>query len=557
MKELRATVLVGLLAVVSVGLVILGVVNTNRGIGSDDDTYTVFALFDDSTGIAAGTKVTIAGFPVGQVETVKLVGAVVRVTLRLRKGVILFSGTRKKREDGSEELTNAAMLTRLQASLLGDYYLEITPGASGKMLAEGDEVPIVVTTTAIQATLDRLETAAKIIPKIDQIAGDVAKVTANAAKVFGGEEGATRFDEISENLVETSRELSRTTMNVRKRLEQGPLAPGGELDQTVVGLKAFTDKANGIAVLTKGSIDRATASAFRSLDNVEAVTRNVRDIVGRNTEGLEDTVGNLRSTLARLEGTLQRLDQVMATIEKVADKTAQGQGTVGRLLTDDSLIRDVEATVFAAKDLMTRFTGSEMGIDFRTAYYTGLHGKPEGLRGNGDFPVTPWRSQLSLRIQPNKDKYYLLSVSSDIYNNSYVLGRTTLSAKEPAAPNTLNETITEVDDNVKFGFQYVRRWGAIAVRGGLIESRAGFGADVFAFGDRVQIGVDVFRLTSDLLPRVRSTLVWSFLPWAYIHAGGDDLLEKGRRDIFFGAGLSFTDNDLMLLIMGTPTVQFK
>jgi len=543
-KELRATVLVGLLAVMSVGLVILGVLNSNRGIGGVEDTFSVYALFDDATGIAQGTKVTIAGYPVGEVNEIRLRGAVVHVALRLRKGVQLYSGTRKSED---EELLNAATLTRLQASLLGDYYLELTPGASGKELKEGDQIPIVITTTAIQATLDRLETAAKIIPKIDSIAGDVAKVTANAAQVFGGDEGATRFDEISRNMVKTSKDLSRATRTLRQRLDRGPLAAGGELDETVVGLKTFTDTANLIAARAGKSMDVATASAMRSLGNVEQVTKSVREIVGRNKAGVEDTVGDLRSTLTRLEGTLARLDRTLATIEKVAVKTAEGQGTIGRLLTDDTLAREAEDAMSKASNLMSRFTASETGIDFRTAYYAGLA---------SDSPaITPWRSQLSLRIQPNKQKYYLLHVSSDIYNQP--LGRTTVSTTDGVGPSKLDEQVIESTDNVKFGFQYVRRWGPLALRGGIIESLAGFGLDLFAFNDRVSFGVDLFRLTDGIRPRLRTTLLWRFLPWAFVQVGGDDLLVGQSRDLFFGAGLTFTDNDLMMLFLGTPTVQFR
>lgn len=543
MKELRATVLVGLLAVMSVGLVILGVLNSNRGLGASGDTYQVTAIFDDATGIATGTKVTIAGYPVGEVDRVQLKGAVVRVTLRLRKGVQLYGGTRASED---EELRNAATLTRLQASLLGDYYLELTPGASGKQLEAGDLVPIVVTTTAIQATLDRLETAAKIIPKIDSIAGDIAKVTANAAKVFGGAEGANRFDEMSKNLVKTSGDLARATKTLRKRLEKGPLAAGGELDATVVGMKTFTDAANQFAARANRSMDVATASAMRSLGNVEQVTRSVREIVGRNKTGVEDTVGNLRSTLTKLEDTLGRLDRTLGTIEQVASKTAEGQGTVGRLLTDDTLVREAEGAMTKANELMRRYTASETGIDFRTAYYAGFAGQKTDAS---------WRSQLSLRIQPSKEKYYLLHVSSDIYNQP--LGRVVVSSTDGQTASTLQEQVVESNDNVKFGFQYVRRWGPLALRGGVIESVAGLGVDLFVLDDRVTLGTDLFRLTADEGPRLRTTLLWYFMPWAYVQFGGDDLLVSDRRDMFFGVGMSFTDNDLMLLFLGAPSVQFK
>jgi hypothetical protein len=73
------------------------------------------------------------------------------------------------------------------------------------------------------------------------------------------------------------------------------------------------------------------------------------------------------------------------------------------------------------------------------------------------------------------------------------------------------------------------------------------------------VGVDIFRLTdaNNDLPRLRTTLLLKFLPWAFVQVGGDDLLVGGSRDLFFGAGLAFTDNDLMTLFMGTPTIQFR
>ena len=349
-------------------------------------------------------------------------------------------------------------------------------------------------------------------------------------------------------MVKTSKDLSRATKTLRQRLERGPLAAGGELDDTVKGLKAFTDTANLVASRAGRSMDVATASAMRSLDNVEKVTKSVREIVGRNKGGVEDTVGNLRTTLTKLEGTLGRLDRTLATIETVASKTAKGQGTVGRLLTDDTLAREAEGVVAKANTLMARFAAQETGIDFRTAYYAGL------ATNEAD---TSYRSQLSLRIQPSKEKYYLVHVSSDIYNQTDI--RKTKSTIDAGPTTQLNEEVVEPYSNVKFGFQYVRRWGPLALRGGVIESLAGFGLDLFAVNDRVSLAVDVFRLTDPdtSLPRLRTTLLWKFLPWAFVQVGGDDMLVEASRDVFFGAGLAFTDNDLMMLFMGTPTVQFR
>ncbi len=538
MNELRASLLVGLLAVTSAALVIVGVLNTRDDIGNEDTTYPLDAVFDDVTGIAAGTKVTIAGYPVGEVVEVRLRGTEVLVQLRLRQEVALFSGVQR---DG--KLVNAAMLTRVQASLLGDYYLELRPGAEGKRLGRGDRVPIVVTATAIEATLKRLETTAEVIPNINRIADDVAAITGNARKIFGSDDGAKRFDDIADNLLSTSRNLTESTDLIRKRFETGSLSHGGELDRAIASASKLIGEAAAIAGGLRGTVDKGSDSALRSLDHVEVVTRGVRAMLGRNENGLENAVASLTVTLKKVEDTLTRLDGVVANLEDVTARTRRGEGSVGRLLTNDTLVREAEAIVKDTRGFVSRFLNLQTGIDFQTNYY----------QGGATADREAWRSQLSLRVQPNPEKQYLLTISSDVLpNTTSLMRRTDETGPGGAASTTLG--IQERGDTVKLGFQYVRRFGPVALRGGLIESRAGFGVDAYAWSDRITAFAEVFQLT-DPRPRLRAGLIARLLPFAYLQAGGDFLL-KGDRALFFGAGLYFRDDDLLLLFASAPTVQF-
>lgn len=552
MKELRATVLVGLLAIVSVALVVFGVLNTQHGPGDDSHTYHVSAMFDDATGVAKGTRVTVAGIPIGQVDKVKLEGEKVRVTLRIKNEVRLHGGLK----DGAGKLKNAAMVTRLQASLLGDYYLELTPGHAGKVLSEADVIPIVVTTTAIDATIARIETAAAILPKIDKIAGDIAKITDNAAKVFGGKEGGAKFETLSDNLVATSKNLATTSDLVRKRLEHGPFAAGGELDDSVKSLKLFAQQATEIGRHASTLLGRAGSTAIRSMDHFERVAETISKVVGTNAADVDQTVGNVAATLKKLQTTLDRVDRVVANLEVVTERTKNGEGTIGQLLTNDKIAKDAEVMVAGARQLVDRFTGGDTGIDFQTVFYGGLD--------SADPAESRWRTQLNFRIQPSKDKYYLLGISSDIRRTASQTITTTRLAD--AAQPTLQETVVTNMDDIKFGFQYVRRFGPLAIRGGLIESRAGVGVDIFAFSDRVELGADIFRFTGDaitsdvptnLRPRIRSRVMWHFLPYAYVQVGGDELLMAKRRDVFVGVGLNFTDNDLIMLFATAPSIRFN
>ena len=88
MNTARSAVAVGIFVIVSLVLIVVGVAWTQRGIGTGDDTYRLYAMFDDVTGIAPGTKVTIAGFTVGRVEELRLRGTLVRVDVRLMKNVL-------------------------------------------------------------------------------------------------------------------------------------------------------------------------------------------------------------------------------------------------------------------------------------------------------------------------------------------------------------------------------------------------------------------------------------------------------------------------------------
>lgn len=537
MKELRATVLVGLLAMVSVALVIFGVLNTKRGIGDDEQTWMVEAIFNDVTGIASGTKVTIAGFPVGEVKRVTLVGTEVQVMVRLRNDVVLYGGVER---EGS--LVNAAMLTRVQASLLGDYYLELKPGAAGKRLVAGDRIPIVITATAIEATMKRLETAAEVIPNVNRIASDVAAITGNARKVFGSEDGAARFDEIADNMVISSRNLVETTDLVRKRFEVGTFATGGELDKSVASISALARQASHIAQSLQTTVDKGGPSALRSLANVEDVTQNVRTLLGRNEKGVENAMGTLTSALKKIEDTLARLDGVVANLEAVTAKARNGEGAIGRLLTNDTLVREAEGVVKDTRSLVNRFSNLQTGIDYQTNYYATAP----------PSDAERWRSQVTLRFQPSGEKYYLATISSDIYPVTRTLVRST-GTTGTGGDTLKTDSIREVGDTVKLGLQYVRRFGPVTLRGGLIESRAGFGMDAFAWQDRLQAFAEVFQLT-DPQPRLRAGLIVRLLPWAYLQAGGDSLMSS-ERAFFIGAGLFFRDDDLLLLFASAPSVQ--
>jgi phospholipid/cholesterol/gamma-HCH transport system substrate-binding protein len=543
MNQVRAAIAVGLFVVAALVSVIVGVSYTNRGVGTGSDTYALRAEFDDVTGIATGTKVTVAGFPVGEVSGVQLIDNKVEVTLRLRKQVKLFGGVRDA-ETG--QLRSAAVLTRLQASLLGDFYLELAPGALGEQLKDGEKIPLVITATALQQTLDKMDKAADIVPKIDQIASDVAKITGKAATVFGSDEGAARFTEIANNLVEASRDLAKTTDGLRMRLATGSLAPGGDLDKGLHDLARTANKLTRLADSAQSFVDRSSGKALASLDNVEDITASVRDMVGRNKGGVDSAVGTLTSTLRKLEDTLSRADRVLANLESVTKGVEEGKGNVGRLMKDETLIRNAEAVLKDTGGLVKRFIDLELGLDYKIAAHAFRADNPDRLG---------WQSHLSLQLSPRPDRFVRATITGNNLGLPRTFTRQTLTSGSEGN-GVLTEKFVENDDSFLFGIQYGRRFGWLTLRGGLIESTAGGGLDLHLLRDRVTLSADMFRFNDDAsLPRLRAAANVTFWRNLYVWVGGDELLyPKRRADLFYGLGLSFTDNDLLVLFASAPSL---
>lgn len=87
--------------------------------------YVVVADFASVAGLKTGDPVEIAGVKVGRVEGIRLEGDRARLTLRIDNGIPL------------QEDAIASVRAR---GLIGDKYVMISPGASDRLLRNGDRI---------------------------------------------------------------------------------------------------------------------------------------------------------------------------------------------------------------------------------------------------------------------------------------------------------------------------------------------------------------------------------------------------------------------------------
>jgi phospholipid/cholesterol/gamma-HCH transport system substrate-binding protein len=112
---------------VLMGILALGFMSVRLGelevVGSRG--YTVYAEFTNAGGVKSGASVEIAGVEIGKVKSISLSNYTARVELWINQGIIL------------QEDAIAAIKTK---GLIGEKYIQVTPGGSESILAQGGKI---------------------------------------------------------------------------------------------------------------------------------------------------------------------------------------------------------------------------------------------------------------------------------------------------------------------------------------------------------------------------------------------------------------------------------
>lgn len=504
---------VGVLVVIGVAatLYMLSVVGGDQ---SKSDRLQVHANFKNASGLAEKSFVTIAGISVGQIEKISLVGDRARIDVSVREDIPLYEGVLQP--DGT--YVNGATVQAKQASLIGDYYLEITPGLEGRKLTDGDEIKTVVSGTDIE----------QIMSRMNEIAGDVARVTHSLAEVFGTEEGK-----------ESLRTLLSDLKEMVNRLNEFVGTNSPKLDRIVSNMESISYDVEGLTSTGKDSI----ANILR---DTEAIVQEVRYVIGQSSSDLQSGLGSLKGTLSRLQSTLDSLNYSLQNIQDITDKINEGEGTIGELVNNPAIAQKTEAILTDASDYLGRLTRLRTIIELRNEYHANAR---------------QFKNIIGLRLQPTPDKYYLIQLVDD-YRGYTETVTTNVNTTNTDDPDALYRETREVTTNtVKLSIEFAKifqltPWFGVGGRFGVIESTGGFGADMLFLDDRsLEIQTDIFDFGLNVSPRMRTMATYQFLGSAYIAAGVDDVFNETRTDYFFGVGLRFDDDDLkaILTTTGVPT----
>jgi len=267
------------------------------------------------------------------------------------------------------------------------------------------------------------------------------------------------------------------------------------------------------------------------LENIRVITGEVRVLVAQG-QGPGQQGGEIRDTITRLNNASKSLESALAHIDHTADRLDKGEGTLGRLSKDETLINEVQGVAEGVNDYVGGITRLQTIV---------------GLRSDYNFLANTVKSYVELRLQPREDKYYLIELINDPRGKTSFT-QTDTDTTDPRAPGHYRTITTTTTDAFRFSIMFARWLGPFTGRFGIKESTGGLGLDVHLLQNRFEIANDLFGFGEEISPRYRVWIGYEFIHRLWLLGGVDHMFLPNRRDYFLGLQLRFTDDDLKTIL---------
>ena len=301
------------------------------------------------------------------------------------------------------------------------------------------------------------------------------------------------------------------------------------------------------------------------LQNVEGLTGEFESITRRNGEDLDAVIDNMRrltealtllvdesrpdiaDELDAIKEATTTLNSGLRRVESIAAKIDEGEGTIGQLINDDTLIRSVTETAADVGDIVASVNRFQLEVMYRGEFHFTHRGPTVGFG---------MKNTIGVRVKPKPDYWYLFEFVDDPAGdiNEEVLYTDSGSGYERRSEVTRKRTL-------QVSLMFAKRFKDLVVRFGLKEGAGGAGADLYLLHDRLSFHLDVHDFMWAGWPERRGVPNLHFrfqvapLEHVYVAAGVDNLV-NGILDEsptwFVGAGLWFTDNDLKWIVGNLP-----
>jgi phospholipid/cholesterol/gamma-HCH transport system substrate-binding protein len=290
--------------------------------------------FKSIPGLKVGDPVRLAGVDVGSVRDIRVIGARVEVTFRVKPGT---------------PVKTDSMATIKLTSLLGTNFLDLTFGSPAAQTAPQGSLLQSAEPPDLNTLLARLNDAA----------GDVQVLAKQMNEGLG-----KSFEPIASAF--------QSMDKIAKQIEKGQgtlgkLIANDDLYREIQGLASNMNKlsqslAKGEGTLGKLVSDDALYKDLRALTGDLRVASQGLARMSKDIESGKGSLGKLikdETLYVEAKNTLVEAREALGGLRTISKRVADGKGTLGRLLNDDALYTDMQGAVASLHNIMKKVERGE------------------------------------------------------------------------------------------------------------------------------------------------------------------------------------------------------
>jgi len=443
----------------------------------------VDAVFKSVAGLDDKASVRVAGVRVGRIDGVGLDGTQARITLALDKPLGLTVGTR-------------ARIASL--GMLGEKYVELIPGPP-------DAPPLPPNSVLVGTTPPGFDEA---MEKINSIGASIQQLT-----------GSMSGNDVGGNINRLVSDIQLTSAEIRMLVAE--------------------NRANVASSIR--NFDQMSATLARELprlaDQMNRTLDQISQVVQENRGDLKGSMGNVRELTTKLQTSADNLN-------RISDKIASGEGTIGKLVNDEKAYNEVLSTLDSIKG----------GVQTLSGTFGAINKFKIDLDMQGYYLPNPEESLTSFRLdidpQDNKRLYRGGIVSSPSGKRREKTETVTVTGPDGVPVTTTTTKLTQEKTYTATGLLGYRAPYDTRLFAGIIEGKGGAEIEypLPVLDKKLWLTFDAFDFNrpNDLAPHLRLLGRYQFHPNIYLVGGYDDFLENDS--LFLGGGIRWTDENIKFLL---------
>lgn len=290
--------------------------------------------FKSIPGLKVGDPVRLAGVDVGIVRDIRVIGARVEVTLRVKPGT---------------PVKTDSVATIKLTSLLGTNFVDLTFGSPAAPLAPDGSVLASSEPPDLNTLLARLNDAA----------GDIQTLAKQVNEGLG-------------KSIEPISSAFQSMDKIAKKIERGEgtlgkLIADDSLYREIRGIAGNLNKVSDQIARGQGTLGKLVSddTLYKDLHTLSAELRGSAGSFNRMMKDIESGKGSLGklvkddSLYTEAKRTLLDARATLGGFRTMSQKISQGQGTLGKLLNDETVYNDMKGAVASLNDIMKKVNRGE------------------------------------------------------------------------------------------------------------------------------------------------------------------------------------------------------